>query len=249
MSDLNTLTYSRRWTSAEDFPRFSYTKDWNSADDFPTIETDETQVRADMQCLYDEVRDYINGALRTFLVNFGVPGSVREAANPATMLPLTIGTEWIADPAGGWSQAVTAAGATISGNTRLDLRGGAALRASLAAAGVTALWIENTAGTLTARCLGAIPPAELTVTAELFETQPASGVLNGTVYGDALGGGGAGAAVATGSVSLPIAASDTLGAVRPVAKTSAMTQAVGVDSAGRLWTAPLNAVNVAQTGQ
>lgn len=53
--------YSRVWTDASDFPSLSYQKDWNSSDDFPTIETDETQVRSDMQALYDEIADYING--------------------------------------------------------------------------------------------------------------------------------------------------------------------------------------------
>ena len=38
--------------------------------------------------------------------------------------------------------------------------------------------------------------------------------------------------------TLPVATSTTLGGVKPVAKTSAMTQEVGVDSNGRLYTAP-----------
>lgn len=41
-----------------------------------------------------------------------------------------------------------------------------------------------------------------------------------------------------GSYSLPIAASDTLGGVQPVAKTEDMTQPVGVDEIGRLWIEP-----------
>ena len=38
--------------------------------------------------------------------------------------------------------------------------------------------------------------------------------------------------------TLPIASSTQLGGVQPVAKTEAMTQSVGVDDAGALWTAP-----------
>lgn len=38
----------------------SFTKDWTDPTDFPTIETDEAKVRADMQLLHNEVRDYIN---------------------------------------------------------------------------------------------------------------------------------------------------------------------------------------------
>lgn len=39
------------------------------------------------------------------------------------------------------------------------------------------------------------------------------------------------------SYTLPVASSTQLGGVRPVAKTDDMTQAVGVDEAGGLWTA------------
>jgi|GEM_PF-4136618 len=53
--------YSREWTDEEAFPSVTYTKNWESSDDFPTIETDETQVRKDMQQLYNEIKDYING--------------------------------------------------------------------------------------------------------------------------------------------------------------------------------------------
>ena len=41
----------------------AFTKVWTNPSDFPTVETSETQVRADMQRLYDEIRDYINGTL------------------------------------------------------------------------------------------------------------------------------------------------------------------------------------------
>lgn len=50
---------------------FQYTKTWRSADDFPTIETDETQVRDDIQCLFDEIADGLNG-LTTELNSGGV---------------------------------------------------------------------------------------------------------------------------------------------------------------------------------
>lgn len=40
------------------------------------------------------------------------------------------------------------------------------------------------------------------------------------------------------SYTLPIASETTLGGVKPVTKTDAMTQSVGVDEAGGLWTAP-----------
>ena len=40
------------------------------------------------------------------------------------------------------------------------------------------------------------------------------------------------------SYTLPIASSTVLGGVKPVAKTDAMTQSVGVDEAGALWAPP-----------
>lgn len=42
-----------------------------------------------------------------------------------------------------------------------------------------------------------------------------------------------------GGYTLPTASSTTLGGVKPIAKTDAMTQGVGVDAAGALWTAAL----------
>lgn len=42
------------------FQKLNYTKDWRNPADFPTVETDETQVRSDMQILFDEARDAVN---------------------------------------------------------------------------------------------------------------------------------------------------------------------------------------------
>lgn len=57
----------------------------------------------------------------------------------------------------------------------------------------------------------------------------------------AVGGGATGSSGSgTGgsSYTLPIANTTTLGGVKPISKTSEMTQAVGVDSEGRLYTKP-----------
>ena len=57
----------------------------------------------------------------------------------------------------------------------------------------------------------------------------------------AVGGGTTGSSSSgTGgsSYTLPIANATTLGGVKPVSKTSEMTQAVGIDSEGRLYTKP-----------
>ena len=43
--------------------RLSYEKDWKRAEDFPSYQSDETQVRADMQYHPDAVKEYINNTL------------------------------------------------------------------------------------------------------------------------------------------------------------------------------------------
>lgn len=43
--------------------KFAFTKVWTSASDFPTVETDEAAVRADLQELHNETRDYINNVM------------------------------------------------------------------------------------------------------------------------------------------------------------------------------------------
>lgn len=57
--------------------RLSFTKDWNRASDFPTYEADEARVRADMQQLHDETKNYIN-ALVSALEEAGVLAIVRS---------------------------------------------------------------------------------------------------------------------------------------------------------------------------
>lgn len=42
---------------------FGFTKSWQNREDFPTYEDNEDQVRADLQCLFDEIRDYLNQKL------------------------------------------------------------------------------------------------------------------------------------------------------------------------------------------
>lgn len=58
------------------FERLSYTKSWKNAADFPAYEPNETQVRADLQCLHDEARDGINRLIDAL-----------NAANAAAQLP------------------------------------------------------------------------------------------------------------------------------------------------------------------
>lgn len=45
------------------FKRFGFTKLWTDPAAFPTVETDEVQVRADMQVLHDESKNGLNGLM------------------------------------------------------------------------------------------------------------------------------------------------------------------------------------------
>lgn len=54
------------------FDKLQFTKNWNNPDDFPTVELSEEKVRADMQLLHDEVKNYLNDTL--------IPAVVAEGA-------------------------------------------------------------------------------------------------------------------------------------------------------------------------
>lgn len=43
--------------------KLQFTKDWTSKADFPTYESDETQVRADLQCLHNETKIFLNNMI------------------------------------------------------------------------------------------------------------------------------------------------------------------------------------------
>jgi hypothetical protein len=64
---------------------------------------------------------------------------------------------------------VTATGATVTADSKVDIQLTAAQIASLIAAGVTGMVIENNAGTLTAWAVGASPSA-MTVQCTVEET-------------------------------------------------------------------------------
>ena len=70
---------------------------------------------------------------------------------------------------GPYTQTVTVTGATVTANSRIDLQPTAAQLAALQTAGVTALVVENNAGTLTAYALGSAPSAAMTVQCTVTE--------------------------------------------------------------------------------
>lgn len=55
--------YPRIKTDPAQYKKAAFSKTWKSAEDFPTVELSEEQVRADMQALHDEMKEYVNGVL------------------------------------------------------------------------------------------------------------------------------------------------------------------------------------------
>lgn len=105
----------------------------------------------------------------------GEPGSDAEvtAANIASALgytpsakpavkSITLNTSWsgTSEP---FSHSVTVSGYTITSNSKVSMQPDNTVLAQLTADGVTAMWIENNNGTLTAYARGAKPTASLTI--------------------------------------------------------------------------------------
>lgn len=62
------------------FDKLQFTKNWNNPDDFPTVELSEEKVRADMQLLHDEVKNYLNDTLIPAVIAEGATEAAREQA-------------------------------------------------------------------------------------------------------------------------------------------------------------------------
>lgn len=87
------------------------------------------------------------------------------AAEPTQVGSIALSSSW--SGSGPYSQTVTVTGTTVTANSKVDIQLTAAQIASLIAAGVTGMVIENNAGTLTAWAVGATPSAmtvQVTVT-------------------------------------------------------------------------------------
>lgn len=65
------------------FDKLQFTKNWNNPDDFPTVELSEEKVRADMQLLHDEVKNYLNDTLIPAVVEDGETEEHRAEAEAA----------------------------------------------------------------------------------------------------------------------------------------------------------------------
>lgn len=72
--------------------KIELTKSWRNASDFPTYESSETQVREDLQCLFDEIAAYINNTLTEAVdalsatVDTAVANAMNKAAGPENLL-------------------------------------------------------------------------------------------------------------------------------------------------------------------
>ena len=80
---------------------------------------------------------------------------------------VTLGPTW--SGSGPYTQTVTVTGATPTSNSQVDIQPDATALAQMEADGITALYIENNAGTLTATALGGTLSEEITVQVTLTE--------------------------------------------------------------------------------
>lgn len=87
----------------------TFDKDWTNPSDFPTVETNEADVRADIQYLFNAIKTYINGTLKTFVDNLQsgsglANGSVTESKLATAVKNKLLGssrvtTDYLADGA------------------------------------------------------------------------------------------------------------------------------------------------------
>ena len=80
---------------------------------------------------------------------------------------VTLGTTW--SGSGPYTQTVTVSGATATANSKVDIQPDATALAQMEADGITALYIENNAGTLTATAVGSTLSSSVTVQVTLTE--------------------------------------------------------------------------------
>lgn len=80
---------------------------------------------------------------------------------------VTLGTTW--SGSGPYTQTVTVTGATPTSNSKVDIQPDATALAQMEEDGITALYIENNAGTLTAYAVGGTLSASVTVQVTLTE--------------------------------------------------------------------------------
>ena len=83
---------------------------------------------------------------------------------------LTLSTSWTGTESP-YQQSVTVTGYTVTANTRVDLTADATVMNAMIDGGISAIYIKNNYGVLTAYAVGNRPTTALTVQAFLYETQ------------------------------------------------------------------------------
>lgn len=68
--------------------QFEFSKTWRDKSAFPTYQTSEAQVREDLQCLHDEMADYVNNTLVP-AINAGSSGGGSSASVSASAVSFT----------------------------------------------------------------------------------------------------------------------------------------------------------------
>lgn len=165
------------------FTQFAFTKNWENKEDFPTYEENETQVRADMQCLYDELKVGLNrliSELENKTATLNGAASIGIAPQTGTAIE---GTTNVMDALGALANAlvgitldqvadnsVTTAKLTDSAVATAKIADGAVTTAKLASGAVTNTKCNFSAG--------------LTVAGNL--TPQGMIILNSNCYGDEL---------------------------------------------------------------
>ena len=97
-----------------------------------------------------------------------IPDGVWETTAAMRQTTVTVGTTWTDSGSGYYTQTVTISG-RITNQSKVDLQPNAAAIAQLIADGVSALYIDNTSGTLTAYAVGAATTASLSLQCTVTE--------------------------------------------------------------------------------
>lgn len=116
---------------------------------------------ASRKTLFEQIQeDHLNENFRLLFEE------ISEAVHKA-VVSVTLSASW--SGSGPYTQTVTVSGYTVTANSKVDLQPDATTIAQLITDGVSALYIVNNNGTLTAYAVGTAPTAALTVQATITE--------------------------------------------------------------------------------
>jgi len=147
----------------------TFDRDWTNRSDFPTVETDENQVRYDMQYLHNAVKDYLNNAVLTAInalidaVDDVTAGTVPDGSITTVKLDHTTNSEAV-DTGAIQNYAVTALKLAADAVTRSKILDGEVVHDKLST-NPAAVWENNIKdGEVSAYKLKQTPGSEAVVT-------------------------------------------------------------------------------------